>query len=254
MTVKRFLAVVFLVLLGTGAAFADSCDELAVKFNTEPAAPYRSSAIREHLVVLDREPKSAPLMLLGDSQAQRWPRAKLDALFGTGNYINFAVSGDRIQNTIWRLDQIKPSDYDPKYVFLAIGTNNQGDAEPGCAIAAGLTAIQEKVADYWPSAKIIMLKMMPRGTFSFDFQEKDRLQATKEMKVLPQTTVIDVDQEITCGLMGKQPTWDERVQSLLPSPPSLCKFVLPDFLHLTDAGYDLVGSRAKALIPLPLKK
>lgn len=238
------------VLAVTAGAAGAECNPVAVDFNTKPAPVYRSSAMRDHFKLLDVGPKKAPLMLIGDSQGAQWPQEKLDALFGKGNVLNLALAGDRIQNTLWRLEQIEPAQYNPSFIFLALGTNNQGDEEPGCAIAKGLTAVQVKLANYWPNAKIIMLKMMPRGTDGFGYQEKERVVAMKEVRLLPQTTLLDVDQDITCGLMGvPSSTWFKLKSAVWPGQ-SACKYMRADSLHLSNEGYDYIGARLKALAPV----
>lgn len=241
----RFLVTFFFMLgLVNAGALAQECDKLAVEFNSTPAPPYKSSAMRDSLAVEDAAPRDAPVMLFGDSQMARWPQRKLDDLFGSRMTVNLGVSGDRTQNSLWRLERLEAEKYSPKFVIVSNGANNLGDNEPACAIALGMTALVERVHTAWPSAKIIVLKTLPRGE---DFRggelSRQGIYAGFSPAVKVDVTVLDVDYVITCNGLSQFPKEYYEAKWRNGRAPSPCKFYEDDLIHISEDGYDLIGPK-----------
>jgi lysophospholipase L1-like esterase len=119
-----------------------------------PVPPDKDSALRRlaRIVV----PAAADLVLLGDSNAAAWPADLLDAALAGLRVFNFGLPGDRIQNTLWRLDAISTGHLRPRYVLLVLGTNNLADGDAPDDIAAGLAAVIEASAGLWGAPEIIL--------------------------------------------------------------------------------------------------
>jgi len=106
------------------------------------------------------------LLLHGDSITDWW---QLDAnlpmfnkYFGNLRTANFAVAGDTTQGVLWGLKNGEGQGFQPKAVMLMIGTNNTGQST-GPEIAEGVGAVVMELRRNFPSAKILLLAIFPRG-------------------------------------------------------------------------------------------
>lgn len=88
---------------------------------------------------------------------------------------NFGLPGDRVQNTLWRLDEIPTSHLRPRHVALILGTNNLADGDAPGAIAAGLATVMEKVARLWGEPLVILPAIARRraGPLARDAQREE---------------------------------------------------------------------------------
>jgi len=81
--------------------------------------------------------------------------------FAKPNTFNFAISGDRTQNILWRLSQGQVDGMHPKLIAVMIGTNNI-DANTPEEIADGITAIVAEYQKRCPGAVILLEALLPR--------------------------------------------------------------------------------------------
>jgi len=106
------------------------------------------------------------LLLHGDSITDWWQldasRPVFDKYFGTIRTANFAVAGDTTQGVLWGLKNGEGQGFQPKAVMLMIGTNNTGQST-GPEIAEGVGAVVMELRRNFPSAKILLLAIFPRG-------------------------------------------------------------------------------------------
>jgi lysophospholipase L1-like esterase len=110
-------------------------------------------------------------LLMGDSITDWWRRAGLPAYekhFANLKCANFGIAGDRTQGVLWRMENGELEGYKPKLMMLMIGTNNLGGGRGGAGntpeqIAEGITAIVTKFRTTFPSAKVLLLGVFPRG-------------------------------------------------------------------------------------------
>jgi lysophospholipase L1-like esterase len=106
------------------------------------------------------------LLLHGDSITDWWlqdaNRPMFDKYFGTIRTANFAVAGDTTQGVLWGLRNGEGQGFQPKAVMLMIGTNNTGQYT-GPEIAEGVGAVVMELRRNFPSAKILLLAIFPRG-------------------------------------------------------------------------------------------
>jgi lysophospholipase L1-like esterase len=106
------------------------------------------------------------LLLHGDSITDWWlqdaNKPMFDKYFGNISTANFAVAGDTTQGVLWGLRNGEGQGYQPKAVMLMIGTNNTGQYT-GPEIAEGVGAVVLELRRNFPSAKILLLAIFPRG-------------------------------------------------------------------------------------------
>lgn len=118
------------------------------------------------------------LLFLGDSITDFWhTRGKevWDHFYGKLKAANFGINADRTQNVLWRLQNGEGQGFSPKVVVLMIGTNNTGivsrspQAFPSpwrntnAEAVEGITAVVTELRKDFPSAKILLLSIFPRG-------------------------------------------------------------------------------------------
>src|SRR5690606_30792350 len=83
-------------------------------------------------------------LFLGDSITKRWYQPAFQCAFGDLNGLHLGISGDRIQNLLWRVENYWWQYCQPKCVVLLIGTNNLAENTPA-EIKAGINAIIGKL-------------------------------------------------------------------------------------------------------------
>ena len=106
------------------------------------------------------------LLLHGDSITDWWQldanKPVFDKYFGNMRTANFAVAGDTTQGVLWGLRNGEGQGFQPKAVMLMIGTNNTGQYT-GPEIAEAVGAVVVELRRNFPSAKILLLAIFPRG-------------------------------------------------------------------------------------------
>lgn len=106
------------------------------------------------------------LLLHGDSITDWWQldanKPVFDKYFSNIRTANFAVAGDTTQGVLWGLRNGEAQGFQPKAVMLMIGTNNTGQYT-GPEIAEGVGAVVLELRRNFPSAKILLLAIFPRG-------------------------------------------------------------------------------------------
>jgi beta-glucosidase len=167
------------------------------------------------------------LIFIGDSITQGWEGAGKDVWakhYAKRNAVNLGIGGDRTQHVLWRLDHGNIDGIAPKLAVLMIGTNNSnGSDNTAEEIAAGITAIVEKLRAKLPQTKVLVLAIFPRGP-------KPNPQREKNAKA----------SEIAAKLAdGKMVLFLDIGNKFLEADGSLPKEIMPDYLHLTPRGYEI---------------
>lgn len=113
------------------------------------------------------------LLLDGDSITDWWVqgdanKAMFDKYFGGYTTANFAIAGDTTQGVLWGLKNGEGQGFQPKAIMLMIGTNNTGGTDnagtaTAAEIAEGIGAVVLEMRNDFPSAKILLLAVFPRG-------------------------------------------------------------------------------------------
>lgn len=167
----------------------------------------------------------AELVFLGDSITAGWggQKAIWEKAFGPYKPANFGIGGDRTQHVLWRITNGEFDGIKPKVVVLMIGTNNSGSDEAD-GIAKGVTKIVTTIHEKSPATKVLLLAVFPRG-------EKPNAQREKLAKV--NATIAKLHD-------GKSVHYlDIGGKFLAADGSSLPKDIMPDFLHLSKAGYQI---------------
>jgi len=173
----------------------------------------------------------AQLVFLGDSITAGWGGNGKEVWaksFDQWKPANFGIGGDRTQHVLWRIQNGELDGIKPKAAVIMIGTNNTGgDTAEG--IAKGVTKIVETIRKKQPATKILLLAVFPRG-------EKP----TTPEKPNPGRDKIKQVNAIIAKLDDKKNVFFLDIGEKFLSPDgSLTKEIMPDFLHLSPAGYQI---------------
>lgn len=147
--------------------------------------------------------------------------------------LNLGFSGDRTENVIWRIQNGEMDGYSAKVVVLMIGTNNAGQLkesdEPASNVVAGVKTILDLIRERQPQATVVLCAILPRS------RGKDLV------KNVPQR-----NQEANARLRefcdGKNVVWCDFGKEYLLADGKVNSELMPDFLHPSDAGYDIFGA------------
>ena len=128
--------------------------------------PREGGWVKRHESFNERVKKgNVDLIFIGDSITQGWEGAGKkvwEEFYGKRNAVNLGIGGDRTQHVLWRLENGNIEGIKPKLAVLMIGTNNSG-SNSSEQIAAGVTAIVEKLRKELPETKVLVLGIFPRG-------------------------------------------------------------------------------------------
>jgi lysophospholipase L1-like esterase len=84
-----------------------------------------------------------------------------DKYYANRDALNFGVGADATQNVLWRLDHMDIKGFKPKVAVILIGTNNTKNSPE--EIAAGVKGVVEKTGQMFPTAKIILISILPNA-------------------------------------------------------------------------------------------
>ncbi|MEI6713031.1 MAG: GDSL-type esterase/lipase family protein [Verrucomicrobiota bacterium] len=164
---------------------------------------------------------------------QGWSGAKdiWTKSFGTYTPANFGIGGDKTQHVLWRITNGELDRFAPKTIVLMIGTNNSG-ADSEVAIAAGVTKIVKTIREKTPKSKILLLGIFPRGEKPNPIREK-----------------INAVNGIIAKLDDKQHVFFLDIGNKFLEPDgSISKEIMPDYLHLSQKGYQIWSDAISATL------
>jgi lysophospholipase L1-like esterase len=181
------------------------------------------------------------VLFLGDSITDSWRtfneerqtggRRVWEKEFSPLKAANFGISGDRTQHVLWRLQNGELEGIQPKAAVLMIGTNNSnGTDNTAEEIADGITAIVREVRRRSPSTKILLLGIFPRGA-------KPNPQRDKIKEVNAAVAKLDDG--------GKTVRYLDIGDKFLEPDGSLSPEIMPDYLHLSEKGYQIWADAIK---------
>ncbi|HEY3899453.1 MAG TPA: platelet-activating factor acetylhydrolase IB subunit [Chthoniobacter sp.] len=206
-------------------------DVPAVKYDAKTGEPNKGFlSAHEKYVAIAKEGK-AQLLFLGDSITAGWAgRGKTvwEKSFSQWQPANFGIGGDRTQHVLWRIENGELDGLKPKAAVVMIGTNNVGSDSPE-AIAKGVTKIVETIRAKTPATKILLLAVFPRGEKA-SAPGKPNGAREKLAKV----------NEIISKLADNQHVFYLDIGAKFLQPDgSITKEIMPDFLHPSEAGYQI---------------
>lgn len=196
------------------------------------------------------ESNNYDIVFLGDSITHGWDKdtrgGKVWAKhFAEGPYkaLNCGISGDRTEHVLWRLYNGQLANLSPKAFVLMIGTNNTGhrsfEEEPPTDTILGIQSIVDYLKEKYPSAKIILHPIFPRGA-----TVNDPCRVRNDL----------VNSEIKAFADGKQVLWCDFNSRLLAENGVMEKSMAADLLHPGEAGYVIWAEELKPFLDYALGK
>lgn len=222
------------VLLGLGGSVAPAQEKPKNVATSPEPRPDKWWQERAASMTMKAYEGTAELAFIGDSITQGWEGGEAkkiwDEKFGPFKPINLGISGDRTEHVLWRLAHGNLGALKPKVAVIMIGTNNTGHRQPGryeCSAeqtAEGITEIVKTLREKWPTTKILLLGIFPRG-------EK----ADHPMRVQNAET-----NAIIAKLHdGEWVHYLDIGPKFLQEDGALPKELMPDLLHLSGPGYQI---------------
>ncbi|MEQ1631803.1 MAG: GDSL-type esterase/lipase family protein [Planctomycetota bacterium] len=184
------------------------------------------------------------LVLLGDSIVQSFGgetrsvsnpgEGALKTHFRSLRTANMGIRGDRTQHVLWRVQHGAVDGLSPRWLVLAIGTNNLSAGDAPRDIAAGIDAIVDELRARLPHTHVLVQAPLPRGREANDpLRQRSRELASLLLARAPSayTSVLDPESAFC--------TADHALDASL---------FASDFLHLQERGYDAYGLYLRAAI------
>lgn len=179
------------------------------------------------------------ILFLGDSITHGWDGAGKNVLstqFSDKKIINFGMSGDRTEHTLWLLTEGKILDnITPKLITLMIGTNNvgHGSSTPEQAVE-GVQEILRILGEKKPNTPVMLYAVFPRGA-----DEKDVMRKAVEK----------INKELPSLADGNRIFFVSINEKLLePDGKTLSRKMMPDLLHPAQKGYEIWAEALKTQI------
>lgn len=178
------------------------------------------------------------LVFFGDSITARWENGILQAHWSKHHPAAFGIGGDRTQQLLWRIQQGELKGMKPKALVLLIGTNNL-EADSPEAIATGIRQVITELKRALPGTRIIVMGILPRGQSAND----------------PYRARIDqVNAIISRYDDGRRVRYIDPGSSLLMPDGSISRAIMPDYLHLSPLGYEMLAMKLDPVLNPILKR
>lgn len=165
----------------------------------------------------EREPD---VLFIGDSIIHHLQyRSVWMELYEPLHCLNFGISGDKVENVLWRIMHGVLNNITPKVVVLHVGTNNIDD--PPQHVADGIVNVIESIRATH-SCYIVVIELLPRGRGPNPLRDRN-MEVNKLLRAavsnLPKVETVSAD------------------KGLVQADGTISTHDMPDFLHLSDAGY-----------------
>src|SRR5262245_34476874 len=214
--------------------FAIPAAPLCADEKPNPAAtPAQKDPKRHEGFLQDIKKKDGKIdvVFLGDSITDGWRSGGgkiFETEFGKFNPINLGIGGDRTQHVLWRIQHGELEGYKPKAFVIMIGTNNMGSNTPE-EIAGGNKAIIDEIKKQHSEAKVLLLGIFPRSPKPTD-AVRDKIKKTNELLE---------------KFAGGNVKYKDIGNGFLAEGDILTKEIMPDFLHLSQKGYQIWADSVK---------
>lgn len=172
------------------------------------------------------------IVFLGDSITQGWEKEGKEVWekqFARRGAVNFGIGGDRTEHLAWRVDHgnldglAAPKEgAAPKLAIVMIGTNNSGK-ESAETIGNGVKEVVTRVRAKLPSTKVLLLGIFPRSEKPGELRTK-----VAEASAIA-SSVAD----------GAMIEYLDIGAKFVKADGSIDKAIMPDFLHLSPAAYQI---------------
>ncbi len=178
----------------------------------------------------------AQVIFIGDSITQGWEGAGKEVwerYYAPRQALNLGIGGDRTQHVLWRLDHGNLEGLRPKAAVVMIGTNNSnGEDNTVEQIADGVRAIVDKLRTRLPGTKVILVAIFPRA-------ENPGPQRGKVLQVNQVLQRLGDNRDVFFVDFGYKFLND---QGRIP------RELMPDYLHLSPAGYAIWAESIEGLL------
>jgi len=151
--------------------------------------------------------------------------------FESKSAVNFAISGDKTGNVLWRIQNGNLGENCPTLVVLHIGSNNLIEGESPNDVVVGILEILNTIRRMSPKTKILLMALLPLGR-------------TKETEI--RTKIDEVNRLLSTRVHDVAITGINIGHILLNEDLELPQAVSPDGIHYSKIGYQLW---AEAIIP-----
>lgn len=168
------------------------------------------------------------LLLVGDSITQGCEttgKVVWEKTFGDLRSMNLGFSGDRTEHVLWRLQNGEVDGINPAVVMVLIGTNNTGhNLDKPKDIAEGVKAIVEELKSRLPNSRILLLAVFP--------YDKDPRSPRRKNNNAVNEIIQKFDD-------GQKVYYLDICKKFFDESGNMTKEVTPDFLHLSEKGYQV---------------
>jgi lysophospholipase L1-like esterase len=236
---RQFIGLVLIIVGIAAQGYAQPAAAPVDQVNTA-VVPLMHTGQRTETVLQTAKdhPGKCDIVFIGDSITQGWEGGGKNVwqkYYGKRKCLNFGVSGDRTQHVLWRFEHGQLDGIKPKAAVLMIGTNNSNkDDNSEAEILQGVQLIVKQIRERLPQTRVLVVGIFPRGrTFS-----------TQRGKI------VQINQALARLADGKMIHYIDFGSQLIEADGSISKEVMPDYLHLSERGYEIW---AQAIAPT-LKK
>jgi lysophospholipase L1-like esterase len=223
-----------LILAVAAAAQAEDPAQPAPRKKEYPWMSVASWNQRHEAYVKRAKEGKCDLLFLGDSITEGWGHnAVWQKHYSPLNAVNLGIGGDTTENVLWRITNGELEGLAPKAAVVLIGTNNFGlEGHAPDAVAKGVAAVVQTLRKKLASTRVLLLAIFPRD-------EKPGTETRNRIKkVNEQIAKLDDRKNVRFLDLGPKLTQPDG---------SLSKDIAPDFLHLSEKGYQIW---AEAMDPL----
>ena len=180
------------------------------------------------------------LAFIGDSITQGWEgRGKIvwEKYYSHRKALNLGIGGDRTQHVLWRMDNGNLEGIHPKVAVIMIGTNNSADdRNTANEMVDGVRAIVSQLRSKLPQTKLLLLGIFPRGDVFNSRRGK----------------ILQVNQAISRLHDGEFVTYLDIGQHFMDNDGTISPSIMPDYLHLSTAGYGIWADAIEPFISAQL--
>jgi len=181
------------------------------------------------------------VLFLGDSITQGWEGAGKKVWaenFDPLKAANFGIGGDRTEHVLWRITEGKELEgIHPRAVVMMIGTNNMA-SNTAAEIAEGVTAIVKELRRQRPDAKMLLLGIFPRNARQKEDANGPPTEAIRDK-------ISYTNEKIAKLADGKIVRYLDIGGTFLTENGELSKDIMPDYLHLSEKGYQIWADAIK---------
>lgn len=186
------------------------------------------------------------ILWIGDSITNCWESTGKDVweeYYGNRKAMNFGISADHTAHVLWRLNNAPMENISPKIVILLIGTNNLGLKKPNsdepfstpAETVEGVQAIVDRLTELYPETKILLMELFPRGAQANDPLRLGVNEVNTGLEAIYSHNAVDNVQLYNIN------------ELFLAEDGALSCDIMPDYLHLSEKGFELW---AKAIEPM----